>query len=74
MLTELGLINKQGVLAPYNLLMTRQWMMVVPRSEGRPEGIPLNALGYGGMLLVKSESQLATLRQKGVFNLLSAAN
>ena len=51
--------------APYNLLMTRRWMLVVPRSQECFEGISVNALGFVGAFLVKDRSQLATLRRSG---------
>ena len=51
--------------APYNLLVTRKWMLLVPRSEECFEGISINALGFGGALLVKDRSQLAALRRAG---------
>jgi ATP adenylyltransferase len=51
--------------APYNLLMTRKWMLVVPRSRDCFQGISIDALGFAGMLLVKDRKQLATLRRFG---------
>ena len=50
---------------PYNLLMTRQWLLMVPRSQEFFEGISLNALGFAGALLVKDATQLAILRKHG---------
>ncbi|MBI3356738.1 MAG: phosphorylase [Nitrospirae bacterium] len=51
--------------APYNLLMTRQWLLLVPRSQEYFKGISINALGFAGALLVKSVAQLAMLRKHG---------
>jgi ATP adenylyltransferase len=51
--------------APYNLLMTRRWMLVVPRSQECFEGISVNALGFAGAFLAKDTSQLETLRRSG---------
>ncbi len=39
--------------APYNLLMTRDWMLLVPRLREHAEGISINALGFAGSLFVK---------------------
>lgn len=50
---------------PYNLLITRQWLLLVPRSQEFFEGISINALGFAGALLVKDAAQLATLRKQG---------
>jgi len=51
--------------APYNLLVTRQWLLLVPRSQEFFEGISINALGFVGALLVKEVAQLAMLRKQG---------
>ena len=56
--------------APYNLLVTRQWLLLVPRSEEYFEGISINALGFAGALLVKDAMQLAILRKHGPMNAL----
>ena len=50
---------------PYNLLATREWMMIVPRSRESYAGISVNALGYAGSLLVRNEAQLRLLRETG---------
>lgn len=54
-----------GTAAPYNLLVTRQWLLLVPRSQELFEGISINALGFAGALLVKDTAQLAMLRKHG---------
>ena len=51
--------------APYNLLVTKQWLLLVPRSQEFFEGISINALGFAGALLVKDAAQLAMLRKQG---------
>lgn len=51
--------------APYNLLVTRRWMLVVPRATERVEGISLNALGFAGSLFVRDAQQLDTLARIG---------
>jgi len=56
---------------PYNLLVTRRWMMVVPRARERWEGISVNALGYAGSLLVRDRAQLARLREAGPLRVLA---
>ena len=56
--------------APYNLLVTRQWLLLVPRSEECFEGISINALGFAGALLVRNEAQLAMLRKHGPMSVL----
>jgi sulfate adenylyltransferase (ADP) / ATP adenylyltransferase len=51
--------------APYNLLMTRKWMLVIPRSQECFEGISVNALAFAGTFLVRDRQELATLRRVG---------
>ncbi|WP_027793390.1 ATP adenylyltransferase family protein [Paraburkholderia acidipaludis] len=51
--------------APYNLLVTRRWMLAVPRSEERAEGISVNALGFAGSFFVRDAAQLQALRSLG---------
>jgi ATP adenylyltransferase len=38
---------------PYNLLVTHEWMLVVPRARDRYEGISINALAFAGSLFVR---------------------
>lgn len=56
----------------YNLLMTRRWMMLIPRSQEDYQSIPINALGFAGSFLVKNAEQMARLKQLKPLNLLSA--
>ncbi len=49
----------------YNLLVTRQWMLLVPRSRERFESISLNALAFAGALLVREESEMDALKKHG---------
>lgn len=50
---------------PYNLLLTRRWMMVVPRSLDRFEKVSINALGFAGSLLVRDLERLALVKALG---------
>jgi ATP adenylyltransferase len=50
---------------PYNLLVTREWMLFVPRARECWEGISVNALGFAGSLLVRDREALARLRAAG---------
>jgi len=51
--------------APYNLLVTRKWTFLVPRSRECFQDISINALGFAGSLLVKDRSQAESLRRLG---------
>lgn len=70
MLRAVGVQNKKTQtggerLEPYNLLMTRKWMFLVPRSKEDFAGISINALGFAGALLVSNAAQLALLKHVG---------
>lgn len=49
-------LHRQAGLAepqPYNLLITHEWMLVVPRSRDKYEGISVNSLAFAGSLFVR---------------------
>jgi ATP adenylyltransferase len=50
---------------PYNLLLTRRWIVLVPRTREHCGKISINALGYAGSLLVRNQRQLDALRALG---------
>lgn len=58
---------------PHNLLRTRDWQLFVPRIAADVRGIPVNALGYVGLLVVKDDEQLARVRRDGPWSVLAAA-
>jgi ATP adenylyltransferase len=55
---------------PYNLLATRDWMLLVPRTREACESIEVNALGFAGSLLARNREQLALVRRKGPMTIL----
>jgi ATP adenylyltransferase len=57
---------------PYNLLVTRRWMLLVPRTQERFGGISVNALGYAGSLFVRDEAEMDALRAAGPMSALKA--
>ncbi|MFY0565400.1 ATP adenylyltransferase family protein [Archangium lansingense] len=67
LLAALGIGHK---LPPYNLLTTRDWMMLVPRAKAESHGINVNAMGFAGSLLVKTQEQLQRLQELGPLELL----
>ncbi len=58
--------------APYNLLATRRWMLVVPRRHERYQSISINALGFAGSLFVRNSAELELVRRAGPMNVLRA--
>ena len=55
----------------YNLLMTREWMLIVPRKFEEFESISVNSLGFAGALLVKNQQQMQLLKNISPINLLN---
>lgn len=56
---------------PYNLLITRDWMVLICRSQDNYQSIPVNSLGFAGSLLVKNQEQLALLKSLGPMTVLT---
>jgi len=61
--------NKQP--GPYNLLLTQQWMLLIPRSQESYANIQVNSLGFAGALLVRNTEQLQHLKTMQPLTLLS---
>ncbi len=57
--------SQQLITQPYNLLVTRRWMLLVPRVLECFQAISLNSLAFAGAMLVQNEAQLARLREAG---------
>lgn len=75
LLTELNISpNNDGLMSAHNMLMTRNFICVIPRSRESYQGIAVNALGFAGMLLVKNEDQLKQLDDVGCLALLKAVS
>ncbi len=58
--TEMGLAT-----IPYNLLLTRDWMVFVQRSKEQFEGISFNGLAFAGSFFVRNDKQLSMLKTHG---------
>lgn len=65
-------LDAQGRLPPYNLLVTAQWMLFVPRRRGTWDGIPVNALGYAGAFIARGPEQRARLAATGPLAMLAS--
>ena len=55
---------------PYNLLVTRRWMLLVPRSRECFGSISLNALAFAGALFVRDEAEATLVRRAGLLAML----
>lgn len=63
--------NDNKLLAkPYNLLMTKQWILVIPRASENFESISINSLGFSGALLVKNKAELELVKSYQPLNIL----
>jgi sulfate adenylyltransferase (ADP) / ATP adenylyltransferase len=51
----------------YNLLVTRRWMLLVPRAHECFQSISFNSLAFAGALLVQDPEQMDQLRTAGPF-------
>ncbi len=60
--------NKQS--GAYNFLATREWMLIVPRSQEHFQSISINSLGFAGALLVRNEQEMQLLKSQGPMNIL----
>ncbi|HEY9803020.1 MAG TPA: phosphorylase [Leptolyngbyaceae cyanobacterium] len=66
----LGIVDGDKPSGAYNLLATREWMMIVPRSQEHFHTISVNSLGFAGALLVKNETEMQLLKQHGPMTIL----
>lgn len=55
----------------YNLIVTRRYMLVVPRRKEKFQNISVNALGFVGCLLVRDDQALNTVKNVGPMRILS---
>lgn len=58
--------------SPYNLLMTRRFLLLVPRHREHFEGISVNALGFAGSLFVRDRVQLDLVVEHGPMKVLGS--
>ena len=68
----IGALSDGRQTAPYNLLATRRWMLLVPRRLEHYESISINALGFAGSLFVRSDTELELVRRVGPMAVLRA--
>ena len=57
--------------APYNLLMSRRWMMLIPRTREDYESVSINSLGFAGSLFVQEPTSMERIRKLGPMRFLS---
>jgi sulfate adenylyltransferase (ADP) / ATP adenylyltransferase len=67
---EAPVIEGQKQTAPYCLLLTRNWIFLVPRSGEFFNSISINSLGFAGALLVRDEDQMQLVKKTGPMSVL----
>jgi ATP adenylyltransferase len=77
MLEKLGLETPRADILtrqskPYCLLLTQQWMLLVPRSREFFDSISINSLGFAGALLVRDSEQMDLLKKSGPLSILKS--
>lgn len=70
--SALGLSPAADPMPPYNLLVSREGLSIVPRSREKREDISVNALGFAGSLFVRRSAQIERLRAIGPLALLTS--
>lgn len=56
---------------PYNLLLTRRFMLLIPRRQLQFEGISVNALGFAGSFFVADSNSLEVIERTGPMEILT---
>jgi len=56
---------------PYNLLVTPDWMLIVPRARAQWRGVNVNGLGFAGALMVPGRAELEVVRREGPLRVLA---
>lgn len=73
-----GIDARDGLMSPYNLLLTRRWLLLVPRShecwEGEGVRLSINAMGYAGSIVLRQQEQFEAVRRAGIFNILASVS
>jgi ATP adenylyltransferase len=57
---------------PYSLVVTHEWMLVVPRARDRFDGISINTLAFAGSLFVRDAAQLEAITRAGPMRVLAS--
>ncbi|MCC5637149.1 phosphorylase [Nostoc sp. CHAB 5844] len=63
-------VNNNRQSSAYNLLVTREWMLIVPRSQEHFQSISVNSLGFAGALLVRNAQEMQLLKNTGPMTIL----
>ena len=56
---------------PYNVVLTNEHMVVVPRSRETSGPVSVNSMGFAGSLFVRSQAELNYIKEQGPLRILS---
>ncbi len=70
---KMGLSPDHPSMASYNLILTPQYMMGVPRTQEQVGPVSLNSMGYAGTMLIRSTAEQDFIREQGPISILAAA-
>lgn len=74
LLSALGLevdSNSKVQSRAYNLLVTKKWMLIIPRSQESFSSISINSLGFAGSLFVRDRQQIKLIKEITPITILS---
>ena len=57
---------EKGDHIPHNVILTKQWLMVIPRRGGKVGGSAVNAAGMMGMVWTKNQDELKAWQKLGI--------
>lgn len=60
-----------GLLPPYNMLVSDGWMLLIPRSREHFEGVSLSAISFGGTLYTRHRDEAERVRDAGPLQVLA---
>ena len=64
--------GEDGLLPPFNLLVSEGWLLAIPRSREHFEGISMSAVCFGGTLYTRHREQIDAIRAAGPLRALAA--
>lgn len=74
-LAGIGAVRKDGLewqSQPYSLVITHEWMLLVPRAHDRFAGISINTLAFAGSFFVRDAAQLEAITRAGPMRVLAS--
>mmetsp|Transcript_41420 Transcript_41420/g.30447 ORF Transcript_41420/g.30447 Transcript_41420/m.30447 type:complete len:106 (+) Transcript_41420:792-1109(+) len=60
---QMGKLNNEKGLIPYNMVLTNDWMFIVLRSKGFFENQRINTLNYLGVFLVMTDEEKSRVEE-----------